>query len=430
MDGNRERVSDRKPRWGVFRHRDFLLLWIGETASGVGNSVATVALPLVAVLALGSSTFEVSLLSGSVWVPWLVLGLPVGAWVDRLPVRPVMIICDLVAAAMFLSVPVAWWAGWLSLPYLLVVGMMTGATSVFFTTAYHTYIPSLLSPDDLMEGNAKLQGSESAAMVVGPGLAGLVARVFGAVSGLVVNAFTFLVSAFCLLRIRARAAVPEAADDAGRLREQIAEGLRFLASDRYLRPIVIYGALANVALAGYEAVQVVYLVRVLGASPLLVGLVIAAGSLGGVLGAMVVGPLTRKFGTARGMLMAELGAAPFGLFIPLAQPRWGLALFALGTTTVIGGTVASNVIHSSFRQTYCPPRLLGRVVASTMVINFGALPIGAVLGGTFGTLVGIRPTMWIMMIGLILSGLVLLSGPLRTTRDLPTEMAVATGPSR
>jgi MFS family permease len=421
MNESQEDSSPPPARRSLLRHRNFLLLWIGETTSGLGNSLATLALPLIAVLSLHSSTFEVSVLGASVWVPWLVLGLPVGAWVDRLPLRPLMIVCDVVAAALFVSVPIAWWLDLLSLPYLVIVGVLTGTTSVFFSTAYHVYLPNLLTADELMAGNARLQGTESAAQIAGPGLAGLITRGFGAVGGLLVNAATFVVSALCLALIRGSLREREPEEHPGNLFRQITEGLRFVLRDRYLRAIVTYGALGNVTLAGYEAIQVVYLVRTLGASSLVVGVLIAAGSLGGVFGSLLVGPVVKRFGTARGMLVLQLGAAPFGLLIPLAGPGWKLAFFAVGTMVPIAGVMAANVILNSFRQTYCPPRLLGRVVSSTLVINFGALPVGALLGGLFGTVFGLRPTMWIMMVGFILTGLVLFTGPIRRVRDLPTE---------
>ena len=241
-----------------------------------------------------------------------------GAWVDRLPLRPLMIICDLVAAALFISVPIAWWLDLLSLPYLLAVGLLTGATSVFFSTAYHVYLTSVLTADELMAGNTTLQGSESAAQVAGPGLAGLITRGFGAVGGLLVNAVTFLVSAVCLSLIRGTLTEREPEEQPGSLLAQISQGLRFVLRDQYLRAFVTYGALGNVTLAGYEAIQVVYLIRTLGASSLVVGILIAAGSLGGVLGSLLVGPVVKRFGSARGVLVRQLGAAPFGLLIPLA----------------------------------------------------------------------------------------------------------------
>lgn len=346
MNQNPEDTRWRRRR--LFRNRNFLLLWVGESTSALGNSLATLALPLIAVFALDASTFEVSLLAASVWVPWLIMGLPVGAWVDRLPTRPLMIVCDVVAATLFVSVPVAWWLDLLSFGYLMTVGTLAGTTSVFFSTAFHVYLPTVISPKDLIQGNAILQGSESVVQVAGPGIAGLIARAFGAVTGMLVTTVTFLVSALCLLLVRATPVDREPEPDQGGLRQQIAEGLRFLARDEYLRPLVLYGACANLALAGYEAIQVVYLVRTLGADSLQVGLLVSAGSLGGVLGALAVGPVTRHLGTARGLLVVKLAAAPFGLLIPLAGPQWWMLLFAVGTMMPIAGTIVANISSTIF----------------------------------------------------------------------------------
>src|SRR5207248_3214880 len=142
------------------------------------------------------------------------------------------------------------------------------------------------------------------------------------------------------------------------------------------------GALGNITLMGYEAIQVPYLTRTLGASTVAVGFLVSFASLGGVLGSLLVGPVTKRFGTSRGLFAILLATAPFGLLIPLAGAHWRLLLFGLGAFMPVTGVTAANVILDSFRQTYCPPRLLGRVVSSTMVINLGALPIGALLGGT------------------------------------------------
>lgn len=401
-------------------NRNFRLFWVGETTSALGNSLATLLLPLIATLELGSSAFEVSLVVGSVWVPWIFLGLPAGAWVDRLPLRPIMIMCDVASAVLFASVPVVWWLDMLTLPYLLLVGLLTGAASVFFSTAFHVYMPLVLTPEKLLSGNAKLQGAESFVQVAGPGLAGPLAKLMGSVTSLLVNAVTFVVSAVCLLLIRGGVSEREPGDpDPGSLRQQILAGLRFVVHDPYLRPLVTYGALNNLMLMGYEAIQVPYLVRTLNASPVAVGLLVACASVGGVLASVLVTPVTKRFGSSRGLFIIIVSTVPFGLLIPLAGSGARLALFGLGVLVPVIGVIAFNVVLNAFRQTYCPPRLLGRVVSTTMVVNLGALPIGAVIGGSLGSLVGLRATMWIMTVGLVLVTSVLLASPMRRIRDLP-----------
>ena len=361
-----------------------------------------------------------ALLSAAAWLPWLLIGLPVGAWVDRLPRRPVMLACDLAALLLFLSVPVVAWLGWLTVGHLMAVALGAGTASVFFQTAYQVYLPSLLDRDRVAEGNAKVQATEAAAQVGGPGVAGLMTQLAGAANALLVDAVSFLASALCLLSIRAREPRPARARQDGTLRQEIGEGIRFVARDPYLRVLTVFGAVSNIGLIGYQSILVVFLVREIGVSPGVVGVLAAATSMGGVLGASSATALARRFGSARSLLVAELGAAPFGLLIPLTTPGGGLALTVAGGFVISTGVAVGNVLKGSFRQTYTPHELLGRVTVSMQMVNYGTIPLGAVLGGVLGTTLGLRPAIWAIMAGLALSGLILLVGPLRQRRDLPT----------
>jgi MFS family permease len=399
--------------------RDFRRFWLGQTTSKLGSSITSVALPLVAVATLDASTMQVAMLSAATWLPWLLVGLPAGAWVDRLPRRPVLVSCDVVALLVLLSVPVAAWSGVLTIGHLLVAALLTGTAGVFFQTAYQAYLPTLLDRDRMADGNAKLHSSEAAAQVAGPGLGGLIAQVFGAVVGLVADALSFAVSAACLLSIRTREPRPSRAARQTTLRDEISEGLGFVARDPYLRVLTVFGAASNLALIGYQAILVVFLVRVVGVSPGTVGGLMAATSLGAIVGAATAPRLGRRLGTARGLLLAEFACAPFGLLIPLTVPGPGLALVVAGGTVIAFGVAGGNVIKGSFRQTYTPQHLLGRVTVSMQLLNYGTIPLGAVLGGALGAAIGVRPTMWIMTGGIVLATLTLLAGPIRHRRDLP-----------
>ncbi|MFD0821884.1 MFS transporter, partial [Micromonospora zhanjiangensis] len=357
-----------------------------------------------------------------VGLPWLLIGLPAGVWVDRLPRRPVMVACDLASLLLFLSVPAAAWAGVLTFAHLLAVAFGTGVASVFFQCAYQVYLPCLLTPDQLPEGNAKLQGTESVAQVGGPGVAGLIVQLAGsAVTALLVDAASFLISALCLLGIRAGEPEPRPRRRSSTLRREIAEGLRFVARDPYLRVLTVFGAASNFWLVGYQAILVVFLIREVGVGPGAVGAVMAGMSCGGVLGAVVATRIARRFGTARGMLLAELVAMPAGLLIPLARPGAGLACVVAGGVIVGAGVVAGNVIKGSWRQVYTPHHLLGRVISSMQLVNLGTIPVGAVLAGALGGALGLRPAMWVLTGGMALTWFVLLIGPLRRHRDLPTH---------
>ncbi|GAB7037870.1 MULTISPECIES: MFS transporter [Catenuloplanes] len=466
--------------------RDFRLFWLGQTTSRFGGAVTTVALPLAAITVLQASTFQVAMLAAAVWLPWLLAGLPAGVLVDRSRSRRhILIASDLVAAALFVSVPVAAWLGVLTIAHLLVVALLTGLVSVFVETAGQVYLAELLPAERLAAGNARLVGADSAAKVAGPGVGGLIAQVFGAVAGLLVDALTFVISAACMIAVRHRepatpqrtapalagtpggASTPahggatppggttahDAATTGGGTAHSgttptdeatshdgtapgdeatahsgmaaIAEGLRFVVRDPLLRVMTVYGAAANLALNGYSAIQMLFLVRENGADPGVAGLLIAIISAGGVAGAAVAGPLGRRFGTARTMLAVLVLTAPFALLVPLARPGAGLAPAVVGGLVLTTGLVANNVLKGAFRQAYVPRRLLGRVINSMQLLNYGAIPVGALIGGALGTALGLRPTMWIMAASIVAATGLLFIGPLKHLRDLPTAPAAS-----
>lgn len=422
-----ERDSDTEqgppPRGGLRANRDFRLLWIGETTNRVGINITAVAMPLVATVTLKESLFSVSLLAAAPWLPWLLIGLPAGAWVDRMRRRPIMQICNLVSLVLLASVPVAGWLGILTLTQLLFVALINGFAAVFFGISYKVYVPSIVGPEDLQEANAKLQGSESVAQVAGLGGGGLLAQVFGATSGLLVNSATFLVSALCLSGIREKEPIPEKPTERPALMQDIKEGLRFAFKDPYLRVLTLYGTVTNLLLTAEAAILPVFILRGLGVPEGATGWLLASSSIGGILGAANAQRLIARFGSARGLLVATVFSAPFALLIPLTHKNWTLSALVVGSAVLSLGVVLANVIQGAFRQRYCPPQLLGRVSASISVANFGAIPIGSLLGGTLGTVLGMRPTLWLLTAGLALTPLLLLIGPLRGRRDLPVAPA-------
>ncbi|MFE3266928.1 MFS transporter [Streptomyces sp. NPDC059215] len=403
------------------RHRDFRLLWCGETAGRFGASVTGVAMPLIAVSDLDAGPFEVGLLSAAAWAPWLLLGLPVGVWVDRSPRRPIMLAAAAVSLLLFVAVPVAGRFGWLSTGLLVTVALLTGTSAVFFQTAYSAYLPSILEPDDQPEGNAKLHGSASAAQIAGLGSGGVIAQLTGAVTAMYANAATFVVSLLCLAGIRYREPrVPGTGHRHASLVGEVREGLRLIAYDPWFRALTLFGAASNLALMGYQSIQVVFLVRCVGLDPGPVGALIAATSAGGVAGALTARRIADRIGTARATLVFELGLGLFALLIPLTVPGAGVLLFVAGGYCVSAGVVGGNIVKASFQQRYCPPELLGRLTASTAFLSYGTIPLGALSGGALATVLGIRAAIAITTAGVPLAALILFFSPVRRTRDLPT----------
>ena len=404
---------------GVLRQHDFRMLWVGETTSRLGTTVTGIAVPLIAVTSLHASTFLMGLMDAVAWLPWLLIGLPAGALIDRLPRRRTMLVCDAVSALLLLTVPVVAVFGTLTMTQLLVVTLLVGVATVFFTTAYQAFLPTVVAKADLAEGNAKLQASDQAATIAGPSLGGVITQLVGAASGLLVDVASFAVSAACLLRIRATEE-KRVVKERRPLLTEVREGLTFVVRDRYLRVLTACGAIDNFVLTGTHALLVVFLVRTVDTPPGAVGALLAADAVGGILGALVATRLARRFGTGRGLLIATVGTTPFGLLVPLTNGGWALAFFVVGLLVPAAGTVAGNVIANVFRQNYTPPELLGRVYTSARFVQFGVIPLGALLGGLAGTELGVRTALWLLLGLGVLGRCARLVGPLGRGRDLPT----------
>lgn len=407
-------------RRGLLRsHRNFRLLWLGETVSSTGSAVTFIALPLTALGRLHANTFEVATLTTAQYLPTLLIGLLVGAWVDRLPKRPVMLAADLVSAAALMSVPLSVATGGLTLAQLYAVAFVVGLSQVFFQTAYSAYLPVLVTREQLVEGNGALEASRSAAQVAGPGLAGLVVQAVGTAGALAVDALSFCVSAVSLRAIRTREAPVAPPVQREPLRAQIAVGLRYVLADPVLRVLTLNAAVANLALTAAESVSIVFLSRTVGLSAGGLGGLLAVGSAGGVVGAVLAAPLARRLGTARATLWSVLVTAPVALLIPLTRQGPRLACFVVGFFVLLVGVAIYNVTVMSYRQAATPPELLGRVTASMRVALLGTIPLGGLLGGALGQAFGTRTALWVAFTGNLVPGLVLLASPIRRLRDLP-----------
>jgi MFS family permease len=410
---------------GLWRHRDFLFLWGGESISGVGNAISLVVLPLIAVVSLHATGFEVGALSAAEWVPWLLVGLPAGVWVDRSRRRLLMIWCDLARAALLASIPIAAAVGSLTLVHLYAVAFGLGLATVVFQVAYQAYLPTIVAAGDLPEANAKLQGTEAVARVAGPGLGGLFVQLFRAPYAVIADAISFALSAVALLAVRAREPRPEPAEH--HLRTEIVEGAHFVVRDPLLRVMTIAPAVTNFFFVGFEAIAVLFLVRGVHLRPASVGLLMGVTAVGSVVGAVLARSLGERYGTARALMYGIALSSPFALLIPLTTRGAGLAFFVVGQFVLFLGILVYNVTISAFRQAYCPPHLLGRVVASMRFVLFGTMPLGALLGGALADGVGLRGATWILLGGNLLGAAILVGSPLRGMRDLPHSPASLPG---
>lgn len=406
------------------RNRDFLLLWGGQTVSEIGSQVSVLALPLVALVVLKASALQVALLSAATTSAFLLVALPAGVLVDRLSRRRVMLWCDLGRVVLVGSLPGAQVAGVLTVGQLYGVALLSSVLTVFFSVAYQSYLPALIDRSQLMEGNGKLSTSQSAAQIAGPGLGAALVGVIGAAKSMIGDAASYGVSALTLLAIRRGEPAPEPGQaiqaDRPRMRAQIKEGLVFVAREPILRRAAAWSGSANFFVIMVESLGPVFLVRTLHLRPGYVGLMLAAGACGGVVGGLASGRLARTVGSARISWLSMTVFALPGLLIPASGPGWLSLLFAVGWTSWTFSATVCGVALTSYRQAMCPPELLGRVNAASRWITWGTLPLGAVVGGALAATLGVRTSLCIATIGGCLSGLWLFFSPLRGMRDIPT----------
>jgi len=309
---------------GLLREPDFARLWTAETISQVGTQVGALAIPFVAIDILEASTFQVALLNVVDFLPFLLIGLPAGVWVDRLRRRPVMIAGDLGRALALATIPLAFIAGVLTIVQLYVVGFVVGMLTVFFDVAYQSYLPSVVGRDQIQEGNAKLEVSRAGAAVIGPGLAGILIGILRAPLAVALDAFSFLGSALFLFLIRRPEPAPEVRHEVGQpkpgMRREMAEGLRYVLGHAYLKNIAACTATANLFGTVATSVLLVYAVRELGMTAGAIGVAFSIGATGALLGALTANRVSSRLGVGRTIItFAGLGGLAL---LPLAlAPR-------------------------------------------------------------------------------------------------------------
>lgn len=416
----RDRQVAHDAHGGLLRHRDFLLFWFSETLTAVGGAVSAVAFPLVAVLTLHASAFQVGLLAAVPQFAQFMLGTPAGAWADRRRRKPVMVVTDLARGGVVLAIPASVMLGVLHLWTLFAVALAHAVLRTFFEPAWNAYLPALVRRDQLTDANAKLHVTYTPADVGGKGLGGLLVQVLGAPFALLACAVGFLLAALTLSAIRTNEPPPPVSRQPG-LGRQIREGMQVILQHSVLRALAGFLAVAALGLSSYFALVMVFLSRAVGLPAGLIGVVVALGSLGGILGAVTANPLCRRLGSARWLWASTAVTFPLGLLIPLTHAGWMLGGFVVGAAMISAGITSYNIIAVSFTQTICPPQMLGRVHSVKRVIVLGASAAGSTLGGALGSWLGTRPALWITMFVLLTAPLALIASPLRSHRDLPTE---------
>jgi MFS family permease len=355
-------------------------------------------------------------------LPFLLVALPAGVWVDRLRRRPVLIACDVGRAVLLAWPPLAAVLGVLDLTQLLAVGLGVGALTVIFEVARGSYLPSLIGRDRLAEANAATQTSQSISEVAGPSIGGVAVQLLTAPGAVAIDALSCLWSAAWLATIRKREAAPARPSERHLLRE-LREGMAFVLREPSIRAIAAGTGLTNFFYSIGYAMLLVLLARDLQQQPGVIGLLFSAGSVGGLVAALASGWTIDRLGQGRALWCSVLLAAGAQLLYPLAGRDWRLGLVAAGLFAVTAALTTYNITQITLRQRLCPDHLLGRMNATVRFFIWGTLPLGTLAGGALASWVGVREALVVAGVGTILATVPLLLSPLRTLRGPPAEPA-------
>jgi len=412
----------------LWRHSDFLKLWAGQTVSELGSVVTRTAVPLVALLVLGAGPLQMALLvvAGSLAV--LLVGFFAGAWVDRVPRRPLLIGSDAIRALVLFSIPLAYAAGALRMEQLYLATFVEGCLGSLFNAAYPAYVPSLIGVDRVVEGNSKLATSSSIAEIGGPGLAGGLVQLVSAPFAILVDAVSFVVSAVSVLLIRAPEPPRPVREVATPIRQEIAEGLQLVRRHPVLFPIVSRSVVAHVAGSFYGVLYTIYLIDDLHLTPFLLGVVVSAGGVGSLVGSLFASRVIGRLGLGPALIWTATGAAILGVLTPLAQGPLFLATAMVFLPQLVGDGLQTieGVAELSLIQGLSPDRILGRVNATLEVFSHGiAYPIGALAAAGVAGIIGVRGGIALGWAGMAVSILLLVLSPLPRIREATDEAALA-----
>ncbi|MGH3072727.1 MAG: MFS transporter [Gaiellaceae bacterium] len=395
----------------------FRRFWAGQAISLVGDQVTMIALPLVAVLALDATAAQMGYLVAAELAPNLLFSLHAGAWADRRGrKRQTMIATDVGRALLIGSLPLAYAFDALTFPHMLVVAFGMGTLAVLFQVSYSSLFVALLPRERFVDGASLMHGSRAFSYVAGPSTGGLLVQAISAPVTLVVDAVSYVVSALFLRSVEVEE--PETEPPG---KGHVVAGIRWVFGNPIIRAALGATATINFFNFVFFALFILYATQELDVEPGTLGLVLGAGAVGGLIGSIVTGRLSRRIGLGPSFALGcALFPAPL-LLVPAADgPQWVVLACLFAAEFGAGlGVMVLDISAGAISAAVVPDRLRSRISGAYMVVNYGVRPVGALVGGALGTWIGLRPTLWIATAGGLLGVLWLLPSPILRLRTLP-----------
>ncbi|GIM91827.1 MFS transporter [Paractinoplanes toevensis] len=402
---------------GLWRHGNFMRLWTGQAVSDFGGEITQLALPLTAIFVLNAPVWQVGLLRAATAAPLLLFSIPAGMLADRLRRRPILIVSDLARAVVLAVVPLAAVLHVLSIGLLVVVGLVAGTFNVLFLVTYQAFLPTVVTPDALVEGNSKLQTTGAIAEVAAPSAGGALIQWLTAPIVVLLDALSFLFSAFMISRVRVEETVVAAPRRA--LLADLLVGWRHLVAHPLLRAIAVGSTIMGIFFGVQQTVLILFMTRTLHYSALAIGLILAVGSVGAIVGAVASGRVGRN-ALGPTLIAATLLNAIGGTLLGTTTGALAVPVLVLGQFLVGASFPMYFVQQTSLRQAVSPPEYLGRITAAFAMITWGMIPIGALIGGLLPSFLGLQATLLLGGLGKLLAVAWLWFSPVRQVRSIET----------
>ncbi|MGE5673043.1 MAG: MFS transporter [Mycobacterium leprae] len=409
----------------LWRHREFLKLWGGQSFSVFGSLISRIALPFLLIYTLNATTGQIAWLRAAESAPGLLIALIAGVWIDRMRRRPIMIAADLLRILLVGSIPLALWLGHLSLLQVFLVAIPLSVLTVCFDVAYEAYLPTLVGPEQINTANARLAAGSSVAEIAGFGFGGALFQLFGGALTLALDAVSYLVSVVTLLWIRHPEPEPGPADgEHESFLKEAREGVHVLAIHPVLRPLSGIVGLNGLYGGAMNVIYVLFISRTLLVPAGIQGVLYGLGGISSLIGATLSAAVLRRLGMGRTLIVTEVIALLAVTLVAVAHGPFWLVLPLLVAQQLIGdGADTISLIQvTSLRQTLVPNAVLGRVNASWRVLCEVAVLVGTLLTGLLSNAFSLR-TLFLLAIAVRVVGFVwLLASPLRHLQQ--TELTV------
>jgi MFS family permease len=400
-------------------NRNFRNYFIGQSISMLGDQVSLIALPLTAVLALHATPAQMGALLTVALIPNLIFSLHAGVWVDRRGRRrQVMLATDLGRGVLIATVPVAYAFGHLSWAQLYVVAFLSGTLSVLFYVAYGAFFQVVVPRDDYVAANSLLHGSRAFSFLAGTSLGGVLVQLLRGPYALALDAFSYIWSAFFMSRVDAPDP-PHAEHSEG----GVLAGARWIRGNAIIRAELLGVATLNLFNFMYFALFLLYATRSLHVRPGILGVVLGVASIGTIFGSVVTARISRRIGVGPAFLIGcFLFPAPLILVPAAGGPHWVVVTMLFAAELLSGfGLMLLDILAGAMSAAVIPAPLRSRVSGAFMVVNNGVRPLGTAIGGVLGSMLGLRPTLWIATVGALAGMFFLLPSPIRTMHDVPEE---------